>query len=169
MCFGSQVPMDELLTIRSYGRAICRSEGPTFRVQWSENGQVVSWDKHQLSMTQFRSISSTVLERAKGVCKCSTYDWKPSCDMSKVRDRLSHSTNGYAFVSDPENGLSSAYMELSRITCLASCHGLITDDYRHLNAMRRYLKLHDDFQGLLMLPIVLLGGQMPRRTGICLL
>jgi hypothetical protein len=51
MCLGSQAPMGELLSLRSYGRAWCCSEGPSFRVEWSEDGQVVSWEKHRLSMT----------------------------------------------------------------------------------------------------------------------
>lgn len=136
MCFGSQAPMGELLSLRSYGRAICRSEGPSFRVQWSDDGQVVSWDKHQLSMAQFRSIGFAVLERAKVCCKRLMYDWEPLCDMTKVRDRLSNVINGYSFVSDPENNLSSAYMELSRLACLASCDGF------------------------------LLGGQVPRGTDL---
>ncbi|KAF1359098.1 hypothetical protein EJ07DRAFT_80345, partial [Lizonia empirigonia] len=30
MCLGSQAPMDELLSLRNYGRAISRTDGPSF-------------------------------------------------------------------------------------------------------------------------------------------
>jgi hypothetical protein len=42
MCSGLQAPMSELLSLRSYGRAISRSDGPSFRVNWHEDDQVVS-------------------------------------------------------------------------------------------------------------------------------
>lgn len=32
MCFGCQAPIGELLSLRSYGRAFSRSDGPSFRV-----------------------------------------------------------------------------------------------------------------------------------------
>ncbi|KAK3680383.1 hypothetical protein LTR37_021276 [Vermiconidia calcicola] len=37
MCLSCQSPMGELLSLRTYGRAISRSDGPSFRVQWSED------------------------------------------------------------------------------------------------------------------------------------
>jgi hypothetical protein len=42
----------------------------------------------------------------------------------------------------------------------------MTDDDWNMDAVRRYLKLHDDFQGLLMLLIFLFGGQVPRGTDL---
>ncbi|KAH7361356.1 hypothetical protein BKA66DRAFT_592980 [Pyrenochaeta sp. MPI-SDFR-AT-0127] len=69
MCLGSQAPMGELLSLRTYGRACSRSDGPSFRVNWSDDGQVVSWDKFQLSMAQFPQISQSTLDRAAMVCK----------------------------------------------------------------------------------------------------
>jgi hypothetical protein len=37
MCYGCQAPTGELLSLRSYGRAFSRSDGPSFRVNWSED------------------------------------------------------------------------------------------------------------------------------------
>jgi hypothetical protein len=42
MCLGSQAPMDEFLSLRNYGRAISRSDGPAFRVTWSQDADIVS-------------------------------------------------------------------------------------------------------------------------------
>jgi hypothetical protein len=85
------------------------------------------------------------MESAKVCCKRLMYDWQPPCEMTKLQDRLLNVANGYSFVSDPENGLSNAYMELSRLACLAASDGLMTDDDWNMDAVRRYLKLHDDF------------------------
>lgn len=48
--------MDEFLSLRNYGRAISRSDGPAFRVTWSQDADVVSWAGVDLSMDQFRKI-----------------------------------------------------------------------------------------------------------------
>jgi hypothetical protein len=42
MCFGCQAPMGELLSLRSYGRAFSRSDGSSFRVNWSDDSETVS-------------------------------------------------------------------------------------------------------------------------------
>jgi hypothetical protein len=54
MCLGSQAPMGELLSLRSYGRASSRSDGSSFRVRWSADGQIVSWAEGSLTMAQSR-------------------------------------------------------------------------------------------------------------------
>jgi hypothetical protein len=166
MCLGSQAPMGELLSLRSYGRAFSHSEGPSFRVHWSDDGQEVFWEKHRLTMSQFRRISGVVLEDARVYCKRLLYDWQPPCELMKVKDRLSSVAKGYSFVSDQDNELSNAYLELSRLACLAAADGLMTNDDWNMNAVWRYLKLHDDFLGLLMLLIFLFGGQVPRGTDL---
>ena len=48
-----QAPMGELLSLRSYGRAISRTDGPCFRVRWSGDRQMVSWPGGSLDLAQF--------------------------------------------------------------------------------------------------------------------
>ena len=44
MCHGCQALMGEFISLRKYGRAISHSDGPSFRVRWSDDGETVSWD-----------------------------------------------------------------------------------------------------------------------------
>ena len=65
MCLGSPAPLDELFSLREYRRSLSRSEGPSFRVNWSEDGQVISWEDRSMTMNEFRSIGRSVSERAR--------------------------------------------------------------------------------------------------------
>jgi hypothetical protein len=68
MCLGSQAPMGELLILRSYGRTSSRSDGPSSRVNWSDDGQSVSRADGSLTMAQFRGIGRGALEHAISCC-----------------------------------------------------------------------------------------------------
>lgn len=165
MCLGSQAPMGELISLRSYGRSLSRSDGPSFRVLWSEDGQQVSWgESHQLSIADFKQISQDVLQSAAVICDRLMYNWRPNFDLKRVRDKLSNSTQAYSFVSDPANRLSDAYLDLSRRACLAAVDGLMTDNSWDMDAVQRYLALHDEMLQLLMLLIHLTAGQAARGT-----
>ncbi|PVH94161.1 hypothetical protein DM02DRAFT_200271 [Periconia macrospinosa] len=158
MCLGSQAPMGELLSLRNYGRAFSRSDGPSFRVDWSEDGHEVSWDDFCLSMAQFRQIGYSALESAASSCNRLMYGWQPRCDLEQIRDRLSNNAEGYSFVSDPANGLLEAYLELSRRACLATVDGLMTDSSWDKDAVRRYLTMCDVLRQEIMELVHLKGG-----------
>jgi hypothetical protein len=101
MCLGSQAPLGELLSLRSYGRASSRSDGTSFRVHWSDDGQTVSWVDGSLTMAQFRGIGRGALEHAISCCGRVMYRWSPSIDISTLKDVLSDISYGYSFVTDP--------------------------------------------------------------------
>jgi len=166
MCFGSQAPLGELISLRSYGRAVSRSDGPSTLFYWSEDGQTISWNgAERLSMTQFRQISHGALELTTSSCDRLMYGWRPPCRLDWVKDVLSEKAEGYSFVSDAKNGLSQAYLKLSERACLAAADGLITDSSRwDARAVKRYLELHDDMLQQLTLLIYLTAGQAPRGT-----
>jgi hypothetical protein len=166
ICLGSQAPMGELLSLRSYGRASSRSDGPSFRVHWSDDRQTVSWVDGSLTMAQFRGIGRGALEHAISCCDRLMYRWSPSIDISTLRDVLSDISYGYSFVTDPANGLTDAYLELSRRACFPDAEGLLTDDDWDTRVVRQYLDLQREFQGSIMLLISLFGGQMPRGTDL---
>ncbi len=44
MCDGSASPLGEFLSLLAFGTVLRQSEGPTCLVEWSENGEEVSWD-----------------------------------------------------------------------------------------------------------------------------
>jgi hypothetical protein len=107
LCLGSPAPMNELLSLRDYGRVISRSDGPSFRVTWSEDGQIISWDDQHLSMSQFRQVGQDTLQAAAAICSQLMYGWSPQIDLSQVHDDLSCTTAGYSFVTASVNGLLS--------------------------------------------------------------
>ncbi|KAG9196772.1 hypothetical protein G6514_004692, partial [Epicoccum nigrum] len=156
--------MDELLSLRSYGRAIGRSDGPTFRVTWSEDAETVSWSGFDMTMDQFRKISYDTIAYATAVCRQMMYEWCPKPKLPRIRDRLSNITLGYSFVANPANGLAEAYLELSRRACLATVNGLMTDNDWDTAAVRRYLDQYEHLTRLLVLLVYLVGGQALRGT-----
>ncbi|KAF6802469.1 hypothetical protein CMUS01_15342 [Colletotrichum musicola] len=42
MCLASQAPLGEFLSLRAYGRAVTPADGPSFRFNWSDDGQIIS-------------------------------------------------------------------------------------------------------------------------------
>jgi hypothetical protein len=164
LCLGSPAPMNELLSLRDYGRVISRSDGPSFRVTWSEDGQVVSWDNAQLSMAQFRQISHDTLLAASALCKQLMYGWSPLFDLSCIHDNLACTTAGYSFVTDTANGLAESYLDLSRRASLDTVSGLMTDNDWNRQAVRQYLDQYSEMTELVMLLAYLVGGQALRVT-----
>lgn len=126
----------------------------------------MAWEDRSMTMDQFRNIDRTALERARHYCSRLMYGWEPPCYLSEVKDILSNTTYGYSFVSDPANGLSDAYLELSKLACLTTTGALMTDDDWDRHAVRQYLDLYDELQRLVMLLICFYGGQWPRGTDI---
>ncbi|SPJ74764.1 uncharacterized protein FTOL_04495 [Fusarium torulosum] len=169
MCGGILSPMGEFLSLLSYGNALRRSQGSSFRFYWSDDGEVLSWDGNQrLSMVDFRGLAREVLRSATASCSRLMYDGEPPhIDLSLVRDNLSTTTPGYSFVSDPANKLTGAYPELllraciSPIDCLLRVQGKDHGTW-NIKAARAYLEAHDDHLKGLMVLCNLDGGQFAR-------
>ncbi|XP_014550613.1 hypothetical protein COCVIDRAFT_42919 [Bipolaris victoriae FI3] len=159
--------MNELLSLRDHGRVISRSDGPSFRVTWSEDGQVVSWDNAQLSMAQFRQISHDNLLAASPLCKQLMYGWSPLFDLSCIHDNLACTTAGYSFVTDTANGLAELYLDLSRRASLDTVSGLMTDNDWNRQAVRQYLDQYSEMTELVMLLAYLHCNGPSTSRGIC--
>ncbi|KAF4415206.1 hypothetical protein FACUT_13593 [Fusarium acutatum] len=163
-------PTGEFFSLLDYGgRALRRSEGPVYHFYWSEDGQTLLWDvQDHLTMTQFRSLAHEVLRQASAHCKRLMYDWDPGdVDLANVRDRLSNTTNGYSFVSDPANGLEDAYLELFMRACVFPVDGLLRKQGRDQiswdgRAARAYLSAHDDLLRCVIVLIQVDWGQACR-------
>ena len=65
LCHGCQSPTSELISLRSYGPLLCRSDGPSFRVQWDGDEQAVRWEGGRSAMEQLRCLGETALDRAR--------------------------------------------------------------------------------------------------------
>lgn len=168
MSQGCQAPMGELLSLRSYGRAISRSDGPNFRVSWSDDGNAVTWDAGkqvgELTMDQLRALGRTALNSATNALKRLMYGMTPKIQLASIRDRLSNQTRGYSFVQDPLNQLQAAYLELSSHVCLHQTDGLMASDQWNMANVNRYLAEEVDFLTSFELVMYLRGGQAVRAS-----
>ena len=164
MCLSCQAPLGEFVSLRSYGRVVARSEGPRFRVSWSDDSQTISWDGGHFTMDQFRRLGSEAVRSATDSANRLLYGLHPSIDLKQIKDRFSNTAQGYSFLEEPVNKLKSAYLELSRRACLDPIDGLMVgEDWNH-TAVRRYLTEEDHLLSHLMMIMLLRGGQGPRAT-----
>jgi hypothetical protein len=67
LCDDSSSPTGELLSLRAYGRTMRQSDGPSFRVHWTEDSETVCWDGESLSMSQFCSLGRSASSSARSL------------------------------------------------------------------------------------------------------
>ena len=143
---------------------LLRSDGPTFRVRWSDDGQSISWVDGRLSIDDFRRIGRQVLQNAASTLDFLMYGLPRRISLESIRDDMSNNEAGYSFVIDPYNGLADAYLELSQRVCLNSREGLMQRERWNIRAVKEYLERERELRCQLMLLLYLLGGQAPRST-----
>ncbi|RSL82730.1 hypothetical protein CEP52_016890 [Fusarium oligoseptatum] len=165
----SDAPCGESLSDEEDG-SDSQCEGPTWHFDWSEDGQTISWDGDtRLSMGQFRSLAHEAFRQATVQARCLMYDSEPEDPkMGSLRDRLSSTTPGYSFLTDPQNKLGGLYLTVFMRACIAPVDGLL--HRRHgeshgswdVDAAYAYLHGHDAFLKNLMVLEQLDSGQAAR-------
>jgi hypothetical protein len=90
LCHGCQPPAGELLGVRSYGRALSRSDGPSFRVSWSSDSQTVRWDEGSMTMDQLRALGHGALESANQSMRRLLCGTTPILTLDSLRDEMSN-------------------------------------------------------------------------------
>jgi hypothetical protein len=140
LCQGNAAPGGELLSLRAYGRVVSRTDGPTFRVEWSHDGSSVRWDGGELSMANFRDIGHQATSLVRDCIEGVFGTGLPSLDLNVLHDRMSEHKNGYSFVHDSKNGLIHGYLEFSERVCADPVHSLMTRNGWNERAVRRFLK-----------------------------
>ncbi|KAL2196647.1 hypothetical protein P885DRAFT_77767 [Corynascus similis CBS 632.67] len=163
-CLGSQAPIGELLSLRGYGRKLARSDGPVFRVQWSNDDEILSWDEGQISMEQFRALSYNLLRSVTSSIGRLMFGLQPQFDLGVIRDKMSVMAKGYSFVTEPANRLTDAFLVLLEHACLSPFEPLIGKNSWDQRAVCRYMALHDQTLADLLALIHLTGGQPSRGT-----
>ncbi|KAF4492952.1 ATP-dependent DNA helicase tlh1 [Colletotrichum fructicola Nara gc5] len=164
MCLGSQAPIGEFLSLRAYGRVLATADGPSFRFDWSDDGQTISWDDGRLSLQQFRSLAHKMVETVAAAVERLMYGWHPVFDLSKTKDRMVNTHQGYSFVSEPANGLQEAYLDLSQRACLSKIDGLLSKDGWVVRRVQRYINDSEALLSALFALIHLTGGQAARGS-----
>jgi predicted Fe-S protein YdhL (DUF1289 family) len=162
LCNSCQAPMGELLSLRSFGRAASRADGPSFRVSWSDDAQTISWYDGRIDMNQFRNLGEVVLQSVRTSIAHLMYGALPETRLEGLRDHWSNKTPSYSFVQDSANDLASAYLALSSRACLDPVGGLLIGDRWDLDAVRCYLKEEQELLLDILLLMFLRGGQSPR-------
>jgi len=93
------------------------------------------------------------------------FNWEPvSPRLRDLRDRLSTSTVGYSFVSDPANNLQCEYLELFKRACQSPLDSLVTKDSSgqsiwNMQGVQAYLSGHNELLKTLLLLLQLAGGK----------
>jgi len=164
LCQGNAAPVGELLSLRAYGRTMSRTDGPTFRVEWSHDGSSVQWDDGELSMADFRGVGHQATNLVRDCIQGFFGTGLPSLDLNVLHDRMSEHKNGYSFVHDSKNGLAHGYLEFSEKVCADPVHSLMTRNGWNERAVRRFLKKEEKLLEYIMVMMYLRGGQAPRVT-----
>jgi hypothetical protein len=118
MCHGCQSSTGELLSLRSYGRALSRADGPHFRVNWDQSRDTVGWEGGTLSTDQLRALGRKALERAQHSMDRLLYGTPSIESLKDLHDKMSVHRQGYSFVTEPANKLERPHFDLSTKACL---------------------------------------------------
>ncbi|KAH8749809.1 hypothetical protein BGZ57DRAFT_1019545 [Hyaloscypha finlandica] len=163
MIAGSPTPLEEFQNLRDFGRKVARTDTPSFFLRWSDDGQTLFYgDDFSLTMDGFRSLAKHFLLKAEELCEGLMFDLKPAIDLAKVKDDMTNVQSGFSFVQHSKNGLTNAYLELSRRACNACGRGLFERGGWDWKAISLYWKSGETFLEMLMCLLYSLGGQVPR-------
>lgn len=80
-------------------------------------------------MDGFRNLLAAATERVVKQSEHLLYGWQlPQPRFRELRDRITERAAGYSFLTDPANGLSSAYVQLVKRACIAPIDRLLRKD-----------------------------------------
>jgi hypothetical protein len=164
LCQGSSAPVSELLSLRAYGRVLARTDGSAFRVEWTDDGESVKWEDGILTMNQFRALGRRALNLVQETIGELMGTFRPTINLSLLRDRISEHRHGYSFVQEPKNDISSAYLNLANRTCADTKRGLMTKNGWNMRSVRQLLRKEEMLLEQIMLMMYLRGGQASRTT-----
>lgn len=164
LCHGSSAPVSELLSLRAYGRVLARTDGSAFRVEWTDDGESVKWEDGILTMNQFRALGRHALNMVQETIGELMGTFRPTINLSLLRDRISEHRHGYSFVQEPKNDISSAYLNLANRICADTNSGLMIKNGWNMRSVRRLLRKEETLLEQIMLMMFLRGGQASRTT-----
>lgn len=165
MTTGSPSALEELQSLRDFGRIIAYSDPPTFLLRWSDDGQILSYGESlSLSMMKYRSLASRFISRAEELCDNLMRDLHPDIDLTTLKDDIVNTRYGFSFVQHPQNNLAGAYLELFRKACTPCRGGLFTDKGWDWKAIFQYERRVDTLVEMLAGGLYTACGQLPRAS-----
>ncbi|RKK32332.1 hypothetical protein BFJ67_g14800 [Fusarium oxysporum f. sp. cepae] len=170
MVTSSQTALAELLSLRDSGRAIARTEPPSFFLNWSDDGQSVRiGDSFSLTMEDFRQLPGYFIGRAEELTAKLMFNIEPDINLATVKDDLRNTQTGYSFIKHTDNGLDTAYQDLVVQACTSRKHGLSRHGEWSFNAIDSYLKETLNLEEMLLGGLYTACGEVQRaRDLLCL-
>ena len=106
MLTGSPSALEELQSLRHFGRVMAREDPPSFLLRWSDDGQTIFYeDAFSLTMQDFCRLPKHFLNKARQLCDELMFDLHPVIDLAKTKDDMANTETGFSFVSMPRIGL----------------------------------------------------------------
>jgi len=106
MTTSSPSALEELQTLRDFGRVMSRTDAPSFLLHWSDDGQVITHgDRFSLTMKKYRALANHFLAKAEALCNSPMFNIRPQIDLANLKDDMTNTHNGFSFVQHPQNGL----------------------------------------------------------------
>ena len=164
MCLDSLAPFGEFYSLRDFGKKALCSEGLSFWVQWSEDGQTLFFAEHRLQLSQFRQLAHSILDAATTRCSRLMFDWLPAVDLRNIKDDFRNTHYGFSFVRHLSKHLSNAYLQLLDRASTAEKQPLIQQGQWVQSAVLQYLTERDALLHDIVLLLLVWGGQDPRLT-----
>ena len=165
MTTGSPSALEELQSLRDFGRVMSRTDAPSFLLRWSDDGQVI-WhgDRFSLTMKRYRGLARHFLAKAEALSNSLMFDLRPNIDLISLKDDMMNAHSGFSFVQHPQNGLADAYLELSSKACTTRRGGLFKDGRWDWGAIFQYEKQADTLVEMLAGGLHTACGQSPRAS-----
>jgi hypothetical protein len=99
MTDGCPSALEELQTLRDFGRTIARTEDPPFLLRWSDDGQVVSYEgRFSLTMESYRGLARHFVDKAEALCDDLMFDLRPEINLASLKDDIVDARYGHSFV-----------------------------------------------------------------------
>ncbi|KAH7196219.1 hypothetical protein BKA60DRAFT_660557 [Fusarium oxysporum] len=154
---------EEMISFRSYGRVMARSESPAFLLRWSEDGQTMHCgDLLHISMAELRLLSKHIIQQTDRLREELIFGWGRFIGLSRLKDDLKNAEKGFSFVTHQENNIDNAYLQLCERTCSVRRGGLTVKGNRNQKAVFKYIRAEETLCEYLSLGLYHPCGQSPR-------
>lgn len=162
---GSASSLAELFSLRSFGYMTAQTEGPSFILHWSDDGQTVSLGTElTLSMDQFRTLPDLFISQAEALAQDLLYGLDPDILIAHTKDDITNRHVGYSFVKHEQNRFQSGVRQL--LDQATQPHGCLAPLLTHRGwqwrAVKRYLSMVTRLQEQIYGGMYTSGGQTPR-------
>jgi hypothetical protein len=182
MVYGSNSPMNWILNLRAYGSAIRNNTTASGWIEWSDDGEKLSYKGLELTMNSLRwAVRDQITEAQMQLNQLlllpdaesdTVARLVPAVKLASLKDDPGVFTAGHSFLTDPRNqgvlGNNSHRYMLNRIR---DDGGLRKRFFRNqealtwnLVAVQQYIRLTYEFLERLLLLVHITGGQPARGT-----